>query len=163
MWTRGQLIPLVLTLLVILVLLFLNQVGRTSGGEALRTIWRSSTSNRREIQNAEILGRWLEVQSHRVASFDSFWKSVCFVVDDVGLLGIEIQGDQATSGYYSKGLPSGDGLSSRHRILGPNGTHLHILISADSANLSPHLFYPIAEILTQHLQEALANSFNPEA
>jgi hypothetical protein len=102
-----------------------------------------------------LLGRWLELQSLRAGSFDEFWRQICFAIDNVGLLGIELQVGSGVDRYYSKGLPIGDGLSTRHRISGAGGDSIQVLISGDGAITPPYLFYPIAEIITQALQETL--------
>ena len=154
MWTRGQLIPLVLTLLSVLALLFLHQLSRTEQGIPLRERFSQSATIRREIRNAEILGQWLSIQAQRVDSFDVFWDRYCRVIDDIGLCGVEIQAD-GFNRFYSSGLPKGDGLSSRHRITSRGGAYVQILIRGDSSRTPIHLFYTLAELASEGLQSGV--------
>ena len=154
MWTQGQLIPLVLTLVMVLALWFVRQLSRSGSSSTVQSVLSESAIVRREIKNAQALGRWLSLQSERVSDFDEFWSRACVVAADLHLLGLELQGD-GISRYYSSGLPKSDGLSSRHRILGPNGTSVQLLVRGDSARTAPHLFYTLSELLTEAFQDGL--------
>ena len=153
MWTQGQLIPLVIGLTGILVLLFLNQLNRRSGSTRLNDAMRDTSLMRREIRNAELLGRWLTLQARRVETFDELWERFCFVLNDVKLQGAEIQGSNFQR-YYSAGLATGSGSSSRHRIVGTDGESVQILIQGDGSKTPPHLFYALAEISAEAFQNA---------
>ena len=154
MWSRGQLIPLVLTLLIVLALLFLHHLGRSDRGTSSQSIFRESSSIRMEIRNAELLRRWLSIQAQRVESFDAFWERFCRVLDDMRLCGAEIQAS-GFDRFYSSGLPRGDGLSSRHRIIGPGGAEIQVLIRGDSSRTPVHLFHTLSELAADGLQGGL--------
>ena len=154
MWTQGQLIPLVLTLVMVLALLFVRQLSRSGSSTTVRSVLSESAIVRREIKNAQALARWLSLQSERVSNFDEFWSRACTVAADLQLLGLELQGD-GISRYYSSGLPKNDGLSSRHRIAGPNGISIQLLVRGDSAKTAPHLFYTLSELFTEAFQDGL--------
>ena len=154
MWTRGQLIPLVLTLLAVVALLFVHQLGRSERGASLGSRFRESSVIRMEIRNAELLRRWLSIQAQRVESFDAFWERFCRVLDDMRLCGAEIQAS-GFDRFYSSGLPKGDGLSSRHRIIGPGGMEVQVLIRGDSSRTPVHLFHTLSELAADGLQGGL--------
>jgi UDP-GlcNAc:undecaprenyl-phosphate GlcNAc-1-phosphate transferase len=154
MWTRGQLIPLVLTLLAVLMLLFVHQLGRTEHSVSLGSRFRESSAIRMEIRNAELLGRWMSIQAQRVNSVDEFWERFCRALDDMRLCGAEVQAS-GFDRFYSSGLPKGDGLSSRHRITGPGGIEIQVLIRGDSSRTPVHLFHTLAELAAEGLQAGL--------
>jgi UDP-GlcNAc:undecaprenyl-phosphate GlcNAc-1-phosphate transferase len=157
MWTKGQLVPLVLALVALLVLLFVRQLSLDARSGSKDRSREDPAVLRREIRNAEILGKWLSLQSTRVNDFDEFWGRFCYVLTDLGLTGAELQAN-GLDRYFSSGLPKGDGLSSRHRIVGPGGVSIQILIRGDSDKTHSTLFYPLAELAAEALQSGLHRS-----
>jgi UDP-GlcNAc:undecaprenyl-phosphate GlcNAc-1-phosphate transferase len=157
MWTKGQLVPLVLALVGVLVLLFLRQLSLDGRGISNDRSQENRAVFRREIKNAEVMGKWLSLQSTRVSNFDEFWTRFCYVIKDLGLTGAELQAN-GLDRYFSSGLPTGDGLSSRHRILGPGGVPIQILIRGDSDKTHSALFYTLAELAAEALQSGLQRS-----
>jgi hypothetical protein len=157
MWTKGQLVPLVLALVAVLVLLLLRQISLDGRSGSTDRSKENPAVFRREIKNAELLGKWLSLQSNRVRDFDEFWGRFCYLITDLGLTGAELQAN-GFERYFSSGLPTGDGLSSRHRILGPGGVPIQVLIRGDSDKTHSTLFNTLAELAAEALQSGLQRS-----
>jgi UDP-GlcNAc:undecaprenyl-phosphate/decaprenyl-phosphate GlcNAc-1-phosphate transferase len=89
-WSRGQLVPILLGVAVLLLLLCAGKLSFSREWFAVGKVLGNSLSMRQEVQYALVLIRWLSMEGSRRATIEGLWPDLVFVIQRLGFTGVKL-------------------------------------------------------------------------
>jgi UDP-GlcNAc:undecaprenyl-phosphate/decaprenyl-phosphate GlcNAc-1-phosphate transferase len=89
-WSRGQMVPLLFGLSVVLLLAIAGQLKFSRDWFAVGRVVGNSLAIRTQVQYTTSLTRWLELEGARAASLECLWQDLVFVSEKLGLASIRL-------------------------------------------------------------------------
>jgi UDP-GlcNAc:undecaprenyl-phosphate/decaprenyl-phosphate GlcNAc-1-phosphate transferase len=89
-WSRGNLVPVLLGLTVLIVLLGAGRFQFSRRWFAIGRMFEDSIHMRREIEYAVCLSRWLALEGGRRNGVEGLWKTLVLIVDKLGFASVKL-------------------------------------------------------------------------